>query len=186
MMNIVMRRLLFFILVILIFSAREAISEEAVVHGVKYSGEVRVRVPVPGISFIVPLEWEGFLSQDEDIFFLLSDTKPGYMCATWKTGTSPEDMRDYLYQYLPGEDDQILVPAGLSEADECGAAVKYTSGIGEDQCSGEAIAIVSDSGIACAFFAVGPSEYESYYSRILSELADSLVFSIAGQESEGP
>ena len=123
MMNIVMRRLLFFILVILIFSAREAISEEAVVHGVKYRGEVRVRVPVPGISFIVPLEWEGFLSQDEDIFFLLSDTKPGYMCATWKTGTSPEDMRDYLYQYLPGEDDQILVPAGLPEADECGAAV---------------------------------------------------------------
>ncbi len=108
------------------------------------------------------------------------------MCAIWKTSTSAEDMRGYLYQYLPGEDDQILVPARLPEADKNMAAAKYTSGIGEDQYSGEAIAVVSDSGIACAFFAVGPSGYESYYSRILSELADSLVFSIAGQESEGP
>lgn len=103
-----------------------------------------------------------------------------------KRSFKAEDMRNYLYQYLPGKNDQILVPAGLPEAEENRATAKYTSGLGENQYSGEAIAVVSDRGIACVFFTVGPLEYESYYSKILNDLSGSLEFSSIEQKSEVP
>ncbi len=154
-------------------------SEKEVQQGQQYTSETRVRFSSFGVSFVLPKSWNGALSPDGEVFMLGSDEKPGLMLVLSEIDTSVDAIRNFLYQYIPIDSSITLVPAGQPTARDNRVTARYTSGTGKEQLDGRALAVVHDDGRAVSFFAIGPSEYTSYYQDVLDSLADSLVFFIA-------
>jgi len=148
------------------------------------SGEVRAgqadstrfTVPLIEISFVVPAEWQSSLTPAGDLLLLRSEATPGFVYVIWEEDSSIERMVKYLYQFLPAGEGVILFPEGVPATEENRVTARYISGDDEHQYSGEAVAVVSESGKAAAFFAVGPTEYEDSLRHVLEELLRTLEF----------
>jgi hypothetical protein len=140
------------------------------------AGSTRFTVPLIEVSFDIPAEWQGSLTPAGDLLLLRSEGTPGFLYVIWEEHSSIEQMKKYLYQFLPAGGGVILFPAGVPVTEENRITARYISGDDEQRYSGEAVAVVSESGKAAAFFAVGPTEYEDSLRHVLEELLRTLEF----------
>lgn len=140
--------------------------------GKHYEGQTRIRVPLFGVSFLVPPDWQGGVPQGSEVFLLGSDTTAGVGLVLFLVNVTSETMAAKL------EEPQVLgehlrfQPAGPVQRTDNRSLASYISA----EHVGRAVALAGPSGQGIIYFFAGPRTESGTFERLLERLAASTRF----------
>ena len=146
------------------------------VSGDLYEGGTHIQFPGTGIVFVIPENYGGFISPNGDVFVIERENEPGYILVISESEMTPEHMNNMLYQFIPYEDDILLIPTEMPEMENNRFSLSYTAGAGEGAIKGRGMGLLHQDGTGLIMFALGQSQLMVQFEQLLTEIADSVYF----------
>jgi hypothetical protein len=140
--------------------------------GQKYEGGTRVRVPLHGMSFVIPQEWIGSLAQSSQFFLLESNSKPGLGIVVLQPNVTPEELIRHMNEQQVLDENLVLQPVGRAQRSGDRIAAAYQAG----ENVGRALAVLGPAQAAIVYLFMGPKTETEYYDRVLGQITNSTQF----------